>query len=70
MNNRRELMVALGASALAASFWIYAQPAKKSVAVGILAVQDQPSAESPHSAGRCRPGGALTWDKIGLTTFG
>ena len=50
MNNRRELIVALGASVLAAPFRIYAQPVKKSVVVGILGVQDQPSAEPNLSA--------------------
>jgi putative ABC transport system substrate-binding protein len=50
MNNRRKLIVALGASALAAPFRIYAQPVKKSVVVGILGVQDQPSAEPALSA--------------------
>ena len=50
MNNRRKLIVALGASALAAPFRICAQPVKKSVVVGILAVQDQPSAEPLLSA--------------------
>ena len=50
MNNRRKLIVALGASALAAPFRIYAQPVKKSVVVGILGVQDQPSAEPLLSA--------------------
>jgi putative tryptophan/tyrosine transport system substrate-binding protein len=50
MNNRRKLIVALGASALAAPFRIYAQPVKKSVVVGILGVQDQPSAERVLSA--------------------
>jgi putative ABC transport system substrate-binding protein len=50
MNNRRKLIVALGASALAAPFRICAQPVKKSVVVGILGVQDQPSAEPLLSA--------------------
>ena len=50
MNNRRKLIVALGASALAAPFRIYAQPVKKSVVVGILGAQDQPSAEPVLSA--------------------
>jgi putative tryptophan/tyrosine transport system substrate-binding protein len=50
MNNRRKLIVALGASALAAPLRIYAQPVKKSVVVGILGVQDQPSAEPLLSA--------------------
>ena len=50
MNNRRKLIVALGASALAAPFRIYAHPVKKSVVVGILGVQDQPSAERNLSA--------------------
>jgi len=50
MNHRRKLIVALGASALAAPFRIFAQPVKKSVVVGILGVQDQPSAEPLLSA--------------------
>ena len=50
MNNRRKLIVALGASALAAPFRICAQPVKKSVVVGILGVEDQPSAEPALSA--------------------
>ena len=50
MNSRRKLIVALGASALAAPFRIYAQPIKKSVVVGILGVQDQPSGEPLLSA--------------------
>ena len=50
MNNRRKLIVALGASALAAPFRIRAQQVKKSVVVGILGVQDQPSAEPLLSA--------------------
>ncbi len=50
MNNRRKLIVALGASALAAPFRICAQPVRKSVVVGILGVQDQPSAEPLLSA--------------------
>src|SRR5512137_94301 len=50
MNNRRKLIVALGASALAASFRICAQPVKKPVVVGILGAQDQPSAEPVLSA--------------------
>ena len=50
MNNRRKLVIALGAGALAAPFRIHAQPVKKSVVVGILGVQDQPSAEPLLSA--------------------
>lgn len=50
MNNRRKLIVALGASALAAPFRIRAQPLKKSVVVGFLGVEDQPSAEPALSA--------------------
>ena len=50
MNNRRKLIVALGASALAAPFRICAQPVKKSVVVGILGGQDQPGAEPVLSA--------------------
>jgi putative tryptophan/tyrosine transport system substrate-binding protein len=50
MNNRRKLIVALGASALAAPFRIRAQQVKKSVVVGILGGQDQPSAEPVLSA--------------------
>ena len=50
MNNGRKLIVALGASARAAPFRICAQPVKKSVVVGILGVQDQPSAEPVLSA--------------------
>jgi putative tryptophan/tyrosine transport system substrate-binding protein len=50
MNNRRKLIVVLGASALAAPFRIRAQPVKKSVVVGLLGVQDQPSAEPVLSA--------------------
>ena len=50
MNSRRKLMVALGASALTAPFRICAQPVKKSVVVGLLGVQDQPSAELVLSA--------------------
>jgi len=50
MNNRRKLVIALGAGALAAPFRIHAQPVKNSVVVGILGVQDQPSAEPLLSA--------------------
>ena len=50
MNNRRKLVIALGAGALAAPLRIYAQPVKKSVVVGILGAQDQPSAEPVLSA--------------------
>jgi putative ABC transport system substrate-binding protein len=50
MNNRRKLIVALGASALAAPFRIRGQQVKKSVVVGVLGVQDQPSAEPLLSA--------------------
>ena len=50
MNNRRKLVIALGAGALAAPLRIYAQPIKKSVVVGILGAQDQPSAEPVLSA--------------------
>ena len=52
MNNRRKLIVALGAGALAAPFRIRGQQVKKSVVVGILGVQDQPSAEPVLSAFR------------------
>ena len=50
MNNRRKLIVALGTSALAAPFRIRAQQVKKSVVVGFLGVEDQPSAEPALSA--------------------
>ena len=50
MNQRRKLIVALGASALAAPFRIRAQPVKKSVVVGFLGVEDQPSAEPALAA--------------------
>jgi putative ABC transport system substrate-binding protein len=50
MNHRRKLILALGAYALAAPLRICAQPVKKSVVVGILGVQDQPSAERNLSA--------------------
>ena len=50
MNNRRKLIVALGASALAAPFRIRAQPVKKSVVVGILATEDQLSARTVAAA--------------------
>ena len=50
MNNRRKLIVALGAGALAAPFRIRGQQVKKSVVVGILGVQDRPSAEPLLSA--------------------
>ena len=50
MNNRRRLVVALGASALTPPFGIYAQPARKPVVVGTLGVQDQTSAEPLLSA--------------------
>jgi len=46
MNNRRKLIVALGASALVAPLRICAQPVKKSVVVGILGTQDQLSAQT------------------------
>ncbi len=50
MNNRRKLIIALGASALAAPFRICAQPVKKSVVVGILATEDQLSAQTVVAA--------------------
>ena len=50
MNNRRKLIVALGASALAAPFRVRAQPVKKSVVVGFLGTQDQLSAETVVAA--------------------
>jgi putative ABC transport system substrate-binding protein len=46
MNNRRKLIVALGASALAAPLRIRAQQVKKSVVVGFLGTQDQLSAQT------------------------
>ena len=49
MNNRRKLIVALGASALAAPFRIRAQ-VKKSVVVGILATEDLLSAQTVVAA--------------------
>jgi putative ABC transport system substrate-binding protein len=52
MNHRRKLILALGACALAAPFRICAQPVKKSIVVGILGGQDQPSAEPVLSAFR------------------
>jgi putative ABC transport system substrate-binding protein len=50
MNNRRKLIVALGASVLAAPFRIRAQQVKKSVVVGILATEDQLSAQTVVAA--------------------
>ena len=50
MNNRRKLIVALGASALAAPFRIRAQQVKKSVVVGFLGTQDQLSAQTVVAA--------------------
>jgi putative ABC transport system substrate-binding protein len=50
VNNRRKLIVALGASVLAAPFRIRAQQVKKSVAVGILATEDQLSAQTVVAA--------------------
>jgi putative ABC transport system substrate-binding protein len=50
MNNRRKLIVALGASVLAAPFRIRAQQVKKSVVVGILGTQDQLSAQTVVAA--------------------
>jgi putative ABC transport system substrate-binding protein len=50
MNHRRKLIVALGASALAAPFRIRAQQVKKSVVVGFLGVEDQPSADPALAA--------------------
>ena len=50
MNNRRKLIVALGASALAAPFRIRAQQVNKSVVVGFLGTQDQLSAQTVVAA--------------------
>jgi len=50
MNNRRKLIVALGASVLAAPFRIRAQQVNKSVVVGILATEDQSSAQTVVAA--------------------
>ena len=50
MNNRRKLIVALGASVLAAPLRIRAQQAKKSVVVGFLGTQDQLSAQTVVAA--------------------
>ncbi len=50
MNNRRKLIAALGASVLAAPFRIRAQQVKKSVVVGILATEDQLSAQTVVAA--------------------
>ena len=50
MNYRRKLIVALGASALAAPFRLRAQQVKKLVVVGILATEDQLSAQTVVAA--------------------
>ena len=50
MTNRRRLIVALGASALAAPFRIRAQQVNKSVVVGFLGTQDQLSAQTVVAA--------------------
>ena len=50
MNNRRKLIAALGASVLAAPFRIRAPQVKKSVVVGILATEDQLSAQTVVAA--------------------
>jgi putative ABC transport system substrate-binding protein len=50
MNNRRKLIVAFGASVLAAPFRIRALQVDKSVVVGILATEDQSSAQTVVAA--------------------
>jgi putative ABC transport system substrate-binding protein len=50
MNNRRKLIVALGASAVTAPLRLRAQQVKKSVVVGFLGVEDQSSAEPALAA--------------------
>jgi putative ABC transport system substrate-binding protein len=50
MNNRRKLVIALGAGALAAPLRIYAQQLKKSVVVGILGAESQLSSQSVVAA--------------------
>ncbi|MBK8742396.1 MAG: hypothetical protein IPO58_17115 [Betaproteobacteria bacterium] len=50
MNNRRKLIIALGAGVIAAPFRICAQPVKRSVVVGFLAAEGQLSAQSVVAA--------------------
>ena len=50
MNNRRKLIIALGAGVIAAPLRIYAQPVQRSVVVGYLATEGQLSAQTVVAA--------------------
>ena len=50
MNNRRKLIIALGAGMIAAPLRVYAQPVKRSVVVGYLATEGQMSAQTVVAA--------------------